>query len=150
MKNLKKLEEEVKILELSRKKENLEKKGLIGRELGGKELLAILLVLVLFSLIGYWYYQKKQKESETEEAKQAIEETQRKSQQQDIEFEKQMNEVRLQECVSLAQENYKQRWDSTCEGLGLEKECMLPSETAKYYDEGYNNDKTECTNLYGK
>jgi hypothetical protein len=54
----------------------------------------------------------------------------------------------LDNCMFQAEQGYHSRWNGTCEAQGDEKECSLPHETAKSYEDILYREKQLCIQIH--
>lgn len=51
-------------------------------------------------------------------------------------------------CLQAADDDYRRRWENTCESLGKATDCLLPGDTADSYDREHREGRDHCLRLY--
>jgi hypothetical protein len=59
-------------------------------------------------------------------------------------------QAKIDECISLAEENYSLEWDSQCRAKELGDDCSLPSNLAVNLSEDLRASRGECIQRYNK
>ena len=100
----------------------------------------ICIIIASLSVAYYFVYYLPHKENEARE--------QQKHETAYLQKTAEENQKKLDECLLLASLTYSQTFEGHCKKLGRAKDCLLPMQVAKAYEEGYNNDKEECFRKY--
>jgi hypothetical protein len=91
------------------------------------------------------YKMKEMTEREYQESQRKQEDINKAIQQTEAQLEKvREKERRLNQCLAYADQNYKERWDSTCQASGHTKGCYLSSSVGSSYDQGLRGQRQEC------
>ena len=64
--------------------------------------------------------------------------------------QKKVNATLLESCLSQAEDNYFENWNSSCKKIGKKDDCLLYSNSAKAVESWRKEDEQKCFKKYNK